>query len=67
VLDEMVGLLKTPEDAALYPRFQDLVSRLVRMAGGIGWGYGDHADEEFAHLCGKLACGKKDVWACARI
>jgi hypothetical protein len=46
VLDEMVGLLRTAEGAALYPRFQDRVSRLARMANGIGWGYGDHVTEQ---------------------
>jgi hypothetical protein len=50
VLDEMVGLLKTPEGAALYPRFQDRVSRLARAAGGIGWGYGDHVAEQIELL-----------------
>jgi len=33
VLDEMVGLLKTPEGAALYPRFQDRVSRMHHFVG----------------------------------
>jgi hypothetical protein len=46
VLDEMVGLLRTAEGAALYPRFQDRVSRLARAASGIGWGYGDHVAEQ---------------------
>jgi hypothetical protein len=46
VLDEMVGLLRTTEGAALYPRFQDRVSRLARIASGIGWGYGDHVTEQ---------------------
>ena len=46
VLDEMTGLFKTPEGAALYPRFQDRVNRLARMASGIGWGYGDHVAEQ---------------------
>ena len=50
VLDEMVDLLKTPEGAALYPRFQDRVSRLERMAGDIGWGYGDHVAEQIELL-----------------
>jgi hypothetical protein len=42
----MVRLLSTPEGAALYPRFQDRVSRLARAANGIGWGYGDHVAEQ---------------------
>jgi hypothetical protein len=46
VLDEMVSLLRTAEGAALYPRFQDRVNRLARIAGGIGWGYGDHVAEQ---------------------
>ena len=50
VLDEMVGLLTTPEGAALYPRFQDRVSRLARTASGIGWGYGDHVAEQIELL-----------------
>jgi hypothetical protein len=50
VLDEMVGLLKTPEGAALYSRFQDRVSRLARAASGIGWGYGDHVAEQIELL-----------------
>ena len=51
----MVVLLRTAEGAALYPRFQDRVSRLARIASGIGWGYSDHVDAEFAMLCRKLA------------
>jgi len=50
VLDEMVGLLRTAEGAALYPRFQDRVSRLGRAASGIGWGYGDHVTEQIELL-----------------
>jgi hypothetical protein len=50
VLDEMVGLLKTPEGAALYSRFQDRVSRLAMRASGIGWGYGDHVAEQIELL-----------------
>ena len=50
VLDEMVSLLRTPEGAALYPRFQDRVNRLARMASGIGWGYGDHVTEQIELL-----------------
>ena len=50
VLDEMAGLLRTPEGAALYPRFQDRVSRLARAANGIGWGYGDHVMEQIELL-----------------
>jgi hypothetical protein len=46
----MVGLLKTAEGAALYPRFQDRVSRLARIASGIGWGYGDHVAEQIELL-----------------
>jgi hypothetical protein len=46
VLDEMVSLLRTPEGAALHPRFQDRVSRLARAANGIGWGYGEHVAEQ---------------------
>ena len=46
----MVGLLTTAEGAALYPRFQDRVSRLARMASGIGWGYGDHVTEQIELL-----------------
>ena len=42
----MVGLLRTVEGAALYPRFQGRVSRLARMASGIGWGYSDHVAEQ---------------------
>jgi hypothetical protein len=50
VLDEMVGLLRTAEGAALYPRFQDRVNRLARIASGIGWGYGDHVAEQIELL-----------------
>ena len=50
VLDEMVGLLKTPEGAALYLRFQERMSRLARIADGIGWGYGDHVAEQIELL-----------------
>ncbi len=50
VLDEMVSLLRTPEGAALYPRFQDRVNRLTRSASGIGWGYGDHVVEQIELL-----------------
>ncbi len=50
VLDEMVGLLKTPEGAALYPRFEDRITRLAMRAGGIGWGYGDHVAEQIELL-----------------
>jgi len=50
VLDEMVSLLGTSEGAALYPRFQDRVSRLVRAASGVGWGYGDHVTEQIELL-----------------
>ena len=50
VLDEMAVLLRTAEGAALYPRFQDRVSRLARAASGIGWGYGDHVTEQIELL-----------------
>ena len=46
VLDEMVGLLRTTEGVALYPRFQDRMNRLAMRASGIGWGYGDHVTEQ---------------------
>ena len=46
----MVGLLMTADGAALYPHFQDRVSRLARVAGGIGWGYGDHVAEQIELL-----------------
>ena len=46
----MVGLLRAPEGAALYPRFQDRVSRLARAASGVGWGYGDHVMEQIELL-----------------
>jgi hypothetical protein len=46
----MVRLLRTPEGAALYPRFQDRVSRLARAASGVGWGYGDHVTEQIELL-----------------
>jgi hypothetical protein len=50
VLDEMVSLLRTPEGAVLYPRFQDRMSRLAMRASGIGWGYGDHVAEQIELL-----------------
>ncbi len=52
----MVGLLRTAEGVALYPRFQDRVSRLASIASdvllsvGIGWGYGDHVTEQIELL-----------------
>ena len=51
----MVSLLGTSEGAALYPRFQDRVSRLARMASGIGWGYGDHVIEQIELLETEIA------------
>ena len=65
---KMVSLLKTPEGAALSPRFQDRVSRVARMANGISWGYRDHVtvlarsskgDERRGLLFGAKVKGRK--------
>jgi hypothetical protein len=50
VLDDLAKRLKTSEGAEMYPRFRERLLKLARMAGYIGWGYGDAVTDAVEEL-----------------
>ncbi len=53
-LGEMADLLCAPAGQSLYPRFQPRLDKLLRAAGGIGWGYSDAVNETLGQLAADL-------------
>ena len=43
---ELARLLTTPDGLEIYPDFEDRLLKLSRVAGNIGWGYGDEIGDQ---------------------